>query len=72
MKTLKQWLRGCLDWLALRLGYTRTDDAASAWRDAYNNAQCLYSIAQERLNKLMQYKKVQEQAKRIDSGRVRK
>jgi len=76
MKRLKQWVRGWLDWLAVKLGYTRADDAkaawesSEAWRSAYTDAQRRYSFAQDRLNKLMRYKKVQEQAARIDEIRA--
>lgn len=47
-------------------------DEVESWRNAYTDAQRRYSFAQDRLNKLMRYKKVQEQAARIDAGRVKK
>lgn len=78
MKTLKRWVRGWLDWLAVSLGYTPKAYAEFAqtevdfWREAYTDAQRRYSIAQDRLNKLMRYKHVQAVAKTLDEGKPRK
>lgn len=70
-------MKRLLDWIAAKLGYTRADDAkaaweaSEAWREAYTDAQRRYSIAQDRLNRLMRYKRVQEVAATIDAGRGR-
>ncbi len=78
MKTLKRWVRDLLDWIAVSLGYTpveyvkEIEGEADAWREAYTSAQRRYSIAQDRLNRLMRYKHVQKAAANLDSGRARK
>jgi len=77
MKTLKRWVRDLLDWVAVSLGYTPlaytelAQGEADYWREAYAAAQRRYSIAQDRLNRLMRYKRVQEVAATIDAGRGR-
>lgn len=77
MKRLKQWVRGWLDSLAVVLGYThkthldQLEEDCDAWRAAYADANRRWNIAQDRLNRLMKYKRVQEVAATIDEGRGR-
>lgn len=77
MKTLKRWIRGWVDRIAIGFGYVRLDhykvavNAIDPWMNAYADAQRRYSFAQDRLNKLMRYKHVQAVAAMIDEGRGR-
>lgn len=77
MKTLKQWVRGWLDWLAVKLGYTPKAYVELAqievdyWRDCYTAEKRAHCFAIDRLNKLMRYRHVQAVAAMIDAGRGR-